>query len=82
MPVKILIDREEGMTVRDLRKLLAKVIEIDEDGNEPRIYVACGNLQFSALKIAATDEDGDLMLVPDFWQAVMEDLETWEEFNS
>lgn len=80
--MKVLIDREDGMTVRDLRKLLSKLIEIDENGNEPKIYVACGNLQLSPLKIAALDEDGDLVLVPDFWQAVMEDLETWEEFNS
>lgn len=78
--MKVLIDREEGMTVRDLRKLLSKLIEIDEDGNEPRIFVACGNLQTSPLKIATLDEDGDIVLIPDFWQAVMEDLESWEDF--
>lgn len=80
--MKVLIDREEGMTVRDLRKLLSKLIEIDEEGNEPKIYVACGNLHSSPLKIAALDEDGDIMLIPDFWQAVMEDVESWDVFIS
>lgn len=68
------------MTVRDLRKLLSKLIDIDEDGNEPRIFVACGNLHTSPLKIATLDEDGDIVLIPDFWQAVMEDLESWKDF--
>lgn len=78
--MKVLIDREDGMTVRDLRKLLSKLIEIDEDGNEPRIYVACGNLHTSPLKIAALDEDGDIVLIPDFWQAVMDDVNSWDDF--
>ena len=33
------------------------------------------------IKIATLDEDGDLLLVPDFWQEVMEDLGSWEEFS-
>ncbi len=78
--MKVLIDREDGMTVRDLRKLLSKLIEIDEDGNEPRIYVTCGNLHTSPLKIAALDEDGDIVFIPDFWQAVMENVESWNDF--
>ena len=78
----LLLDSHDGITVRDLRKMIGRVPETDEDGNDSRVFIACGNLQFSPLKIAALDEDGDLMLVPDFWQAVMEDLETWDEFSS
>lgn len=70
------------MLVRDLRKLLSKVIDVDDDGNQTEIYIACGNLHSSKMAAAFVDEDGDLVLVPQFWKEVMEDLESWEEFTS
>lgn len=76
----LLLDSPDGITVRELRKLIGRIPEVDEDGNDARVFITCGNLQSSPLKIATLDEDGDLMLIPDFWQAVMEDLGSWEEF--
>jgi hypothetical protein len=67
-------------TVRELRKLISTVPEINEDGSEVRVFMACGNLQTSPLESATLDEDGDLLLVPEFWQAVMQDLGSWEDF--
>ena len=78
--VSFFLDNADGLSVRELRKVIGRIPEIDEDGNEAKIYVACGNLQTSALKIATLDEDGDLLLVPDFWQEVMEGCETWDDF--
>jgi hypothetical protein len=79
--MRIILDEQDGITVRDLRKIIGRIPESDEDGNNARIFVVNGNLHTSPLKIAALDEDGDLVLVSDFWQAVMEDLGSWEEFT-
>lgn len=76
------IDNPEGLTVRQLRKAICKIPEVDNDGNEAKVFAACGNLQTSPIKIATLDEDGDLLLVPEFWQEVMESVESWEEFIS
>jgi hypothetical protein len=78
--MKILLDNDHGITLRELRKIISRIPEIDEDGNEARLFIVSGNLHTSPLKIAALDEDGDLVLVSDFWQAVMEDLESWDDF--
>ncbi len=75
-----LVDNAEGMTVRQLRKALSRIPEVDNDGNEAKVFAACGNLQTSPIKIATLDEDGDLLLVPEFWQEVMESVESWEDF--
>ena len=77
-----LLDRPDGVTVRELRNLLSQVPETKEDGTPAYVFLNCGNLQTSPLKIATLDEDDDLLLIPEFWQAVMEDLETWEEFSA
>jgi hypothetical protein len=74
------IDNPEGLTVRQLREAICKIPEIDNDGNEAKVFAACGNLQTSPIKIATLDEDGDLLLVPEFWQEVMESVESWEDF--
>jgi hypothetical protein len=76
----IFLDNQEGITVRELRKIIGRIEETDEDGNDARVFIVSGNLHTSPLKIAAQDEDGDLVLVSEFWQAVMEDLESWEDF--
>lgn len=78
--VKLLIDNGEGITVNELRKIIGRIPPNDENGNETRVFAVCGNLHTAPIKIAALDEDGDLLLIPDFWQEVMEDLESWEEF--
>ncbi len=79
--MRIILDEQDGITVRDLRKIIGRIPESDEDGNNARIFVVNGNLHTSPLKIAALDEDGDLVLISDFWQAVMEDLGSWGEFT-
>ena len=81
-PLNLLIDNGEGITVSELRKIIGRIPPNDEDGNETRVFAVCGNLHTAPIKIAALDEDGDLLLVPDFWQETMEDLGSWEEFSS
>ena len=73
-------DNPDGITVRELRNLLSQVPETKEDGTPACVFLNCGNLQTSPLKIATLDEDDDLLLIPEFWQAVMEDLGSWEDF--
>ena len=71
-----MIEKENGLTVRDLKKLIQTVPEIDNDGNEAMIYVATGNEMADVITLGKTDEDGDIMLVPGFWHNVMDELET------
>lgn len=73
-------DSPDGITVRELRNLLSQVPETKEDGTPAYVFLNCGNLQTSPLKIATLDEDDDLLLIPEFWQVVMEDLGSWEDF--
>ena len=75
-----LLDRPDGVTVRELRNMLGRVPETKEDGTPAKVFLTCGNLQTSQLKIATLDEDDDLLLIPEFWEAVMEDLGSWEDF--
>jgi hypothetical protein len=70
------------MLVRDLRKFLSHTLDVDDDGNEMEVYICCGNLHSSKMATAFVDEDGDLVLVPEFWKETMEDLGSWEEFTS
>ena len=79
--VKPLIDNAEGITVDQLRKIIGRIPPVDNDGNEARVFAVCGNLQTSPIKIATLDEDGDLLLIPTFWQEVMESVDSWEEFT-
>lgn len=78
--MEFFLDNAHGISVSELRKIIGRIPEVDEDGNEAKIFIVCGNLHTSPLKIAALDEDGDLVLVSDFWQSVMEDLGSWEDF--
>jgi hypothetical protein len=71
-----MIEKENGLTVRDLKKLIQTVPEIDNDGNEAMVYVATGNEMADVVTLGKTDEDGDIMLVPGFWHDVMDGLET------
>ena len=79
--VNPLIDNGEGITVNQLRKIIGRIPQLMQRATKPEC------LRFAAtctapIKIATLDEDGDLLLVPDFWQEVMEDLGSWEEFSS
>ncbi len=65
-----------------LRHLLGQVEESDGDGNDAMVFLAVGNLHVSVAVTAAVDDDGDLILISDHAQAVMEDLGTWEGFIS
>ena len=80
--VNPLIDNGDGITVNQLRKIIGRIPPVDAEGNEVRVFAVCGNMHCAPIKIATLDGDGDLLFVPDFWQEVMEDLGTWEEFSS
>jgi len=78
--MEIIASKPDGLGSRDIRSALKRIIDIDEDGNETAIYGAVGNLHLSKVVAIAIDDDGDLVLITEFAQAVMEDLDTWEEF--
>jgi len=71
----------DGISTRDIRQVLSRIIDIDEDGNETAVYGAVGNLHLSKVVAIAVDDDGDLVLVTEIAQVIMEDLGTWEEFS-
>lgn len=77
-----LIHESDGLTVRQLRHLLGTIPEADADGNETLVFLSVGNMHNSIATCAGIDEDGDLVLISDHAQAVMEDLGTWEAFTS
>ena len=74
------IVNEEGFTVKELRDFLSTIPDVDGEGNEHKVFIACGNLQADVLTLCSTDEDEDAMLVPGFWHDTMAGLETLEEF--
>lgn len=78
--MEIITSNPSGLGSRDIRNSLKRIIDIDEDGNETAIYAAVGNLHLSKMVAIAIDDDGDLVLIPEFTQAIMEDLGTWDEF--
>lgn len=79
--MKIIASDPSGLGSRAIRNALKRIIDIDEDGNEVRLFAAVGNMHLSRVIAIAQDEDGDLVLITDFAQAVMEDLGTWDEFT-
>lgn len=80
--MEIITSNPDGLGSRDMRNALKRIIDIDEDGNSTSIYGAVGNLHLSKVVAIAVDDDGDLVLITEFAQAVMEDLDTWDEFTS
>jgi hypothetical protein len=78
--MEILNSNESGLRSRDIRHVLSKIIDIDEDGNETKLFAAVGNMHLSRVVAIARDEDGDLLLITDHAQAVMEQLGSWDEF--
>lgn len=79
--MKIIASDPSGLGSRAIRNALKRIIDIDEDGSEVRLFAAVGNMHLSRVIAIAQDEDGDLVLITDFAQAVMEDLGTWDEFT-
>lgn len=80
--MEIIASSSDGLSSRDIRNALKRIIDIDEDGNTTSIYGAVGNMHLSRIIAIACDEDGDLLLITEFAQAIMEDLGTWDEFAS
>jgi len=78
--MEIIASKPDGLSSRDIRSALKRIIDIDEDGNETAVYGAVGNLHLSKVVAIAVDDDGDLVLVTEIAQAIMEDLGTWDEF--
>lgn len=78
--MEIIASKPDGLGSRDIRSALKRIIDIDEDGNETAVYGAVGNLHLSKVVAIAVDDDGDLVLVTEIAQAIMEDLGTWDEF--
>ena len=72
--------KEEGFSVRELRSFLSTIPDVDGDGNENKVYIACGNLQADVLTLCVADEDDDAMLIPGFWHDTMAGLETLDDF--
>jgi hypothetical protein len=73
---------DDGLTIRELRHIIGQFEETDVDGNEARIYIAVGNLHLSIAVNIMMDDDGDMVLVPEHAQEIMDQLNTWDEFTS
>lgn len=79
--MEIITSNPDGLGSRDLRNALKRIIDVDEDGNTTSVYSAVGNLHLSKVVAIAIDDDGDLVLITEFAQVIMEDLGTWYEFS-
>ena len=78
--MEIITSNPNGLGSRDIRHALSRVIDIDEDGNEVALFAAVGNMHLSRVVAIARDEDGDLLLITDHAQSVMEQLGSWDDF--
>lgn len=80
--MEIIASDPDGLGSRAIRNALKRVIDIDEDGNEAMAFAAVGNLHLSRIVAIARDEDGDLLLITDHAQDLMEQLGSWDDFMS
>ena len=78
--MEIITSNPDGLGSRDIRHALSRVIDIDEDGNEVALFAAVGNMHLSRVVAIAHDEDGDLLLITDHAQSVMEQIGSWDDF--
>lgn len=78
--MEIITSNPDGLGSRDIRHAISRVIDIDEDGNEVALFAAVGNMHLSRVVAIARDEDGDLLLITDHAQSVMEQLGSWDDF--
>jgi len=79
--MEIIAADDDGIGTRGIRQALRRIIDIDEDGNKAAVYSAVGNLHLSKVIAVAIDDDGDLVLITEIAQVIMEDLGTWDEFT-
>ena len=80
--MEIIASDPDGLGSRAIRNALKRIIDVDEDGSEVRLFAAVGNMHLSRVIAIARDEDGDLVFITDFAQEIMENLGTWDEFAS
>lgn len=80
--MEIIASDPDGLGSRAIRNALKRIIDIDEDGNEVMTFAAVGNLHLSSIVAIARDEDGDLLLITDHAQDLMEQLGSWDDFMS
>lgn len=82
MHMNTISTNDAGLTIRELRHVIGQFEETDVDGNEASIYIAVGNLHLSIAVNIMMDDDGDMILVPEHAQEIMDQLGTWDEFTS
>lgn len=70
----------EGITVSELRTILADCPDVDDAGDDQIVYVLAGNGHLSELTEVIVDDDGSTVLVPEFHGMVMQELDTYEDF--
>jgi hypothetical protein len=78
--MEIIASSPVGIGSRAIRNALKRIIDVDENGSEVRLFAAVGNMHLSRVVAIARDEDGDLLLITDHAQTVMEQLGSWDEF--
>ena len=78
--MEIIAANADGIGTRGIRQALKRIIDIDEDGNETAVYSAVGNLHLSKVVAIAIDDDGDLILITNHAQNLMQQLESWDDF--
>ena len=78
--MEIIAADADGIGTRGIRQALKRIIDIDEDGNETAVYSAVGNLHLSKVVAIAVDDDGDLVLITNHAQSLMQQLESWDDF--
>lgn len=71
---------DDGITVNELRSILADCPDKDEDGTESIVFVLAGNGHLSPLTQVVIEDDGDTVLLPEFHADLMEDLDTFADF--
>jgi hypothetical protein len=80
--MEIIASDPNGLGSRAIRNALKRIIDVDEDGSEVCLFAAVGNLHLSKVVAIACDEDGDLLLITDHAQDLMEQLGSWDDFMS
>ena len=78
--MEIIAADDDGIGTRGIRQALRRIIDIDEDGNETAVYGAVGNLHLSKVVAIAIDDDGDLILITNHAQNLMQQLGSWDDF--
>lgn len=70
----------DGITVSELRTILADCPATDVEGDDAVVFVLAGNGHISPLTEVIIDDEQSTILVPEFHGEVMRELETYDEF--